>query len=252
MNLPDRFSLLRKLLQALGLSEERTEELINRIQEWLQDDQTISGELEQHTDVVESVTYPYHIRDDFLSVAELNFYRVLQTAVTDWAIVFVKVSLGDLFFAQTGERGLNQAYRNKIDRKHVDFLLCDPQTMKPVLGIELDDKSHQLPERAERDVFVDGVFAAAKLPLVHVPVKTSYPTEKLNRFLRHHALPTPKADASPTITSIDQPETVVPHCPKCGADMFLRTAKSGPNVGGQFWGCANYPRCRGIMSLSST
>jgi hypothetical protein len=28
---------------------------------------------------------PYHIRDDFLSPAELNFYRVLCTATGDWA-----------------------------------------------------------------------------------------------------------------------------------------------------------------------
>jgi restriction system protein len=33
-------------------------------------------------------------------------------------------------------------------------------------------------------------------------------------------------------------------CPKCGAAMVLRTAKQGPSVGQQFWGCANFPRCR--------
>jgi ssDNA-binding Zn-finger/Zn-ribbon topoisomerase 1 len=26
--------------------------------------------------------------------------------------------------------------------------------------------------------------------------------------------------------------------------MVLRTARNGPNSGGQFWGCAGFPRCR--------
>jgi hypothetical protein len=36
-------------------------------------------------------------------------------------------------------------------------------------------------------------------------------------------------------------------CPKCGKEMKLRTAKSGPNPGGQFWGCSSYPRCIGLL-----
>lgn len=31
--------------------------------------------------------------------------------------------------------------------------------------------------------------------------------------------------------------------------MILRTAKGGANQGGQFWGCGNYPRCRGILPV---
>lgn len=38
-------------------------------------------------------------------------------------------------------------------------------------------------------------------------------------------------------------------CPKCGAPMVLRTAKKGNNSGNQFYGCTNYPKCRGIKSL---
>jgi restriction system protein len=33
-------------------------------------------------------------------------------------------------------------------------------------------------------------------------------------------------------------------CPKCGADMVLRTAQKGSNPGQKFWGCSNFPRCR--------
>lgn len=39
-------------------------------------------------------------------------------------------------------------------------------------------------------------------------------------------------------------------CPKCGHGMVLRTAKKGLNSGNQFWGCSNYPKCRGIAKAS--
>lgn len=43
----------------------------------------------------------------------------------------------------------------------------------------------------------------------------------------------------------------VPACPKCGSPMVLRTARKGPNAGGQFWGCPKYPACKGIVSVES-
>lgn len=36
-----------------------------------------------------------------------------------------------------------------------------------------------------------------------------------------------------------------PECPKCSSAMMLRTARRGANAGGQFWGCTQYPRCKG-------
>lgn len=40
----------------------------------------------------------------------------------------------------------------------------------------------------------------------------------------------------------------VPSCPKCGGSMVRRTAKSGSNAGNSFWGCSQYPSCRGIRN----
>jgi hypothetical protein len=39
--------------------------------------------------------------------------------------------------------------------------------------------------------------------------------------------------------------TAAPHCPVDNALMVKRTAKRGPRAGAPFWGCPNYPRCRG-------
>jgi hypothetical protein len=232
-----QYTLLRRLLQALGLSAERINDLIAIIQSWLTTDETSQSESQ----------FPYHIQNNFLSPAELNFYRVLQTAVSDWAIVLVKVNLGDLFYASTGDYGQNMAYRNRIARKHVDFLLCDPETVRPLLAIELDDSSHNRSDRKERDRFVDGVFAAAQLPLVHVPVSHRYPTRKLRLFLQQKAgVELQGHSASLDVSAAKKEKTAVPNCPKCDAPMIRRTAQRGASAGNQFWGCSQYPQCRGI------
>jgi predicted RNA-binding Zn-ribbon protein involved in translation (DUF1610 family) len=158
------------------------------------------------------------------------------------------VALGDLFYAKSNDTSKHRTYTNKIDRKHVDFLLCDPKTVRPILGIELDDKSHQRPDRQERDEFVQNVFSAAKLPLVRIPVKRAYTSTELNVLLQPY-LGKKDLPALPLVTPQDAP--TVPHCPKCGSEMILRTAKSGTNQGEKFWGCSNFPQCRGILKLNS-
>jgi restriction system protein len=41
----------------------------------------------------------------------------------------------------------------------------------------------------------------------------------------------------------------IPVCPNCTKPMVLRTAKTGKNVGQQFWGCSAYPDCKGVVKL---
>jgi len=38
-------------------------------------------------------------------------------------------------------------------------------------------------------------------------------------------------------------------CPKCEAEMVLRTAMRGVGAGQKFWGCSAYPRCRFTMPV---
>lgn len=40
-----------------------------------------------------------------------------------------------------------------------------------------------------------------------------------------------------------------PYCPKCGSSMVMREVKRGENKGSQFWGCANFPKCRGMVNI---
>lgn len=120
---------------------------------------------------------PYRARDRFLSPAELMFFRVLREALgPEWAIC-PKVRLGDLICVSGTSK--SQAFRNRIDRKHIDFVLCDASTMTPRLLIELDDSSHSRQDRAERDRFVNAALDAAGLPIEHIRVQRNYALDDL-------------------------------------------------------------------------
>ncbi len=46
------------------------------------------------------------------------------------------------------------------------------------------------------------------------------------------------------------PSTQVPICPRCNTEMVLRTTRRGANIGKQFYGCPNYPRCNAIVQMA--
>jgi hypothetical protein len=176
---------------------------------------------------------------------------VLVTTVDDTATVLTKVNLSDLFFVSRPRE--NAAYRNRIDRKHVDFLLCDATTMRPLVGIELDDRSHDAAKRQERDRFVERVFETAGLPLVRVPLRSGYSVNELRSLLAPlvQASVVDGAGADPVDDEVGPGEATdhVRTCPKCGVPMVTRTASRGERRGERFYGCPNYPRCRETAAL---
>jgi hypothetical protein len=54
-----------------------------------------------------------------------------------------------------------------------------------------------------------------------------------------------KPKASPTPAPL---EPATPNCPHCRKPMVIKTARTGRNAG-DFWGCADYPKCRGIRPI---
>ncbi len=55
--------------------------------------------------------------------------------------------------------------------------------------------------------------------------------------------------SDPTDQSDQADPTQPPVCPKCGRPMKQRTARYGKNAGTRFWGCSDYPQCRGTRPL---
>jgi hypothetical protein len=181
---------------------------------------------------------PVPIADELLTPAEGIFYRALRVAAADRWHIAAKVRLADLVAPPGGREW--QAAWNRIAAKHVDFVLCEPATLRPCLAIELDDRSHRRPDRVERDAFVDRVFADAALPILHVPVRRAYDALALASQIGASLGDPPASDA---------PGEEDRRCERCGGEMRKRVARRGQHAGGAFWGCTNFPRCRHIVPL---
>lgn len=93
---------------------------------------------------------------------------------------------------------------------------------------------------------------AEKLALLHKPASIDY-VEKFG--LKDYDI---SNKTNQTIDSIEGKNISVkekdadyernaPLCPKCGAEMVRRTAKKGKNIGKEFWGCTDFPGCRGAI-----
>ncbi len=116
---------------------------------------------------------PYQKKWYLLSSAERDFYQTLRQAAGDRYLIFAKVRLLDLLWLPQNLPN-RQTHMNRVQAKHVDFVLCHTQPVAPALVIELDDSSHQLPERQERDIFLNEVLQVAGIPLLRVPVRKSF------------------------------------------------------------------------------
>ena len=122
---------------------------------------------------VAAAALPYRKKDYLLTAAERSFYEVLCSVLDGQLLVFTKVRLADLVYMSKGTAN-RQTHFNRIQSKHVDFVLCTRDKLSPVLVIELDDASHEEEPRRDRDAFVDTALAAAGLPILHVPAQKSY------------------------------------------------------------------------------
>lgn len=67
--------------------------------------------------------------------------------------------------------------------------------------------------------------------------------------------PRPKNDGPPTLQPVkrasksstyDDPDEESPPCPTCGCNMKRRSGKFG-----EFWGCLDYPNCKGVVNIRS-
>lgn len=188
----------------------------------------------------------YASRGILLTKTEVPFFHLLRKMTKDYLVIFPHVALRDLISVVV-DQSEYFTYYNKIDRKQVDFVLCDPETLKPIFAIELDDSSHNRQDRIERDTFVEKIFEEAKISLVRVPVKNSYDVDELSRLFKEAVgkYMVHKTEQLNKNHTIDNP----PLCPKHDVRMVLRTTKQTSE---RFWGCPNYPYCREIIKLQLT
>lgn len=113
----------------------------------------------------------YQLRYRVMNNSESSFFHLLQKHLPDGYHAFPKMRIADVVKTKNGKGYYKQ--RNKILPKHIDFVVCD-QNLKPLYAIEIDGKSHDNPERQERDKLVDYIFESIHLPLKRVRVGSDF------------------------------------------------------------------------------
>ena len=183
---------------------------------------------------------PYRLREPFLSKTEAALFRLLTDLMGNRYVICPKVALSDLFMIVRPNENVH--FFNKIFRKHVDFLLCDPKTFAPSFGVDIVKPIAKEGMR-EADKFLAELFSDAGLPLVHIPSSDKYEPSDLIALFQLAVVKVGKN--IPVETSIDS----VPSCPVCGKMMVLRMHRNGSTAGKKYYGCIDSPACAGVVAI---
>ena len=126
----------------------------------------------------------YFVNRNLFTKAETHFFRSLEEALEGELRIFGKVRIADVMNVKKGLAKREWGFQfGRIKAKHFDYVLCDPNTLKVVCVIELDDSSHQRPDRVKRDEFVNAVCSEVGLHLLRINTKAKYDPEYIRRKL---------------------------------------------------------------------
>lgn len=133
---------------------------------FLDEDEALN--VEENTDI----PYPY-TQVQLLTPAEYFFFQsVKEMCDANQLLICPKVRIEDFIWADWEKYGLTwkeeQAARNRIKSRHIDFLICDIN-LNVQCGIELDDSSHANTQK--EDAFKDNVFREAGFRNYRIPVR---------------------------------------------------------------------------------
>lgn len=130
--------------------------------------------------------YQYTSKHSIMTRSEVDFFKMLIEVAGDRYHVFPQVHLSAILDHKIKGQNWKASFKH-INGKSVDFVLCDKQSLVPLYAVELDDSTHQLPDRNIRDIEVERIFQAANLPLVRFSNYKSLSLEDIaQKFFEAH------------------------------------------------------------------
>lgn len=108
---------------------------------------------------------PYYKKAPLSGPEQVLFHR-LREALPE-LIILAQVAMPAMIGIRKNPNWQRQF--NEISRKHVDFVICAPDLSLKAI-IELDDSTHQRPDRIKSDIIKDATFAAIDVPVIRFNV----------------------------------------------------------------------------------
>lgn len=142
----------------------------------------INDEIDKDTNV--SIAFNQFYRKNLMTKNEWSFYKSLKPIADKLNYsILAKVRVADLIGIKNGvSKSEWQTAFNKISKKHIDFILCNPENLYPILLIELDDNSHNVEKQKQRDEFIDKLYKNTGYRLLRVTSATEI-EEKIKKAL---------------------------------------------------------------------
>lgn len=133
---------------------------------------------------------PYFKKTPLTEVEQVLYYRLVE-ALPDLVVLAQVPLTAILGIRRQGNKGW-QAQFNAISRKSVDYVVCR-KDFSIVAVIELDDKTHEKPDRQKSDEVKDSAFKAVGIEVLRLkpgklPEVTSIEAA-FNTFVKKDGLP---------------------------------------------------------------
>ncbi len=109
--------------------------------------------------------YKYQKKPFLVTNAEQSFFKRIEGVISDEYYVFPQIPLSALVDHKVVGQNWKSAFAH-VNRKTIDYVICDRDNLKPLLAIELDDWSHDKDDRINRDFEVERILKESGLPLV--------------------------------------------------------------------------------------
>ena len=125
----------------------------------------------------------YRKRSTFLSRQEKSYYEILEQTVGQYSRIFPKVRLADLI-DYPGPHPRFKPHWQRVQRRCVDFLLCTPKGLNPVMAIKLESRADRRRRRHHGVDLLEDTLEIANLPLLRVRASEQYEAVEVAQQIR--------------------------------------------------------------------
>lgn len=171
--------------------------------------------------------HPYFARDRLMTRAEEKLYRLMLKSINSRlkcinksVVIFPKIRLADIIDTH---RSLDKSYLYKIAYKHIDYTICDSESLDVITTVELDDDYHNMDSKIARDKFVDETLRYCGVQLFRVGQAIDTVTDSTISNIVDYVI-----------------SSYCPVCPVCQGIMEFKKSGRRSNYGHRFFGCKNW------------
>ncbi|MCV2883700.1 DUF2726 domain-containing protein [Aestuariibacter sp. AA17] len=155
------------------------------------------------------VAFPFKRKNTLFTQVECTFLDLIEKAVGHQYRIVCRVRLTDVLALRqnTDKKTAKHAF-SRASGKHLDFVLCDKQTMSPVVAIDLVHAAGKDGYKAQRDWFISGALDAARIPHLRIKVKSGYTTKDIADCIEAKLAPIKRKTPKPVIMGTHNPDNL--------------------------------------------